>query len=85
VSPAPPRSAQLHLFGPPKLALADRVVQPGARKALAIVAYLALEGSQTRSKMAALFWPELDAAPAPTWCRATATTRWRSSRRWVAT
>ena len=61
-NPAPP--GELQLLGPPRLFLQGQPVQPGARKALAVLAYLKLEGAATRAKLATLFWPDLDAASA---------------------
>ena len=55
---------ELQLLGPPRLFLGDRLAQPGARKALAVLAYLRLEGAATRAKLANLFWPDLDSASA---------------------
>lgn len=51
---------QLSLLGPPRLMVSGLAVAPGARKALALLAVLALEGRSSRAKLAALFWPELD-------------------------
>lgn len=50
----------LGLLGPPRLMVAGSVVAPGARKAIALLAVVALEGRSTRAKLAALFWPDLD-------------------------
>lgn len=51
----------LHLFGDPQLAFQGRAVHPDRRKALALLAYLALaEGRQSRDLLAALLWPDLD-------------------------
>ena len=54
----------LQLFGAPALRLGGEVVDIGARKAVALLAWLALEGRGTRARLATLFWPELDAASA---------------------
>jgi DNA-binding SARP family transcriptional activator/tetratricopeptide (TPR) repeat protein len=66
--PLPPAPADpadhLDLLGPPRLVVGGRVVQPGARKAIALLAYLSLEGRATRARLAALFWADLDAASA---------------------
>lgn len=51
----------LNLLGPPRLTVAGGVVAPGARKALGLLAVLALDGRSTRARLATLFWPELDA------------------------
>ncbi|WP_326534800.1 ATP-binding protein [Pseudorhodoferax sp.] len=63
--PAPDTAAALlDVLGPPRLAIAGRLAAPGARKAIALLAYLALEGRSTRAKLATLFWPELSGASA---------------------
>ncbi len=67
--PQPPTQAAgqfaaLQLFGAPTLHLAGRPVGTGARKSVALLAWLALEGRVTRARLAALFWPEHDAASA---------------------
>lgn len=57
---------ELQLFGPPVLRIgADPIAIP-TRKALGLVAYLALEGSTPRSRLAGSLWPgaELDRARA---------------------
>jgi DNA-binding SARP family transcriptional activator/tetratricopeptide (TPR) repeat protein len=41
-----------------------RPLASGSRKALAVLAFVALEGRATRARLAALFWPDLDAASA---------------------
>lgn len=51
----------LGLLGPPRLTVAGGAVAPGARKAIALLAVVALEGRSTRAKLATLFWPDLDA------------------------
>lgn len=56
--------ASLSLLGPPRLLVRGVAVAPGSRKAIALLAILALEGRCTRSKLAVLFWPELDGASA---------------------
>ncbi len=70
-SPAPapdfavtPATIRLQLLGAPVLAVAGQVLEPGSRKAIALLAWLALEGRSTRARLAVLFWPELDAASA---------------------
>ncbi|MDP3612145.1 MAG: hypothetical protein Q8R98_09855, partial [Rubrivivax sp.] len=57
-------AAALQLFGAPTLHLAGRPVGTGARKSVALLAWLALEGRVTRARLAAVFWPEHDAASA---------------------
>ncbi len=53
-------SVQLLLFGPPELRLGERVVVLPTRKLLALLAYLALEGPTTRSRLAELLWDRAD-------------------------
>jgi DNA-binding SARP family transcriptional activator len=51
----------LHLLGPPIIELDGATVQLGRRKAVALLAYLALSGGpHTRDALATLLWPELD-------------------------
>ena len=53
--------ATLHLFGSPRMQLAGEEVRFSRRKALALLAYLAVTGqSHTRDALATLFWPEQD-------------------------
>ena len=52
----------LQLLAAPRLRVADRPVHVGSRKALAILAVLALDGSATRTRLTGLLWPEADAA-----------------------
>ncbi len=60
----PPRLA-LQLLGPPRLTRGGRPVEFARRKALALLAYLAVEGRpQSREALAALFWPDHDQARA---------------------
>ena len=63
-SPAAAATVRLHLLGAPSVEIARQVLEPGSRKALALLAWLALEGRSTRSRLAVLFWPELNAASA---------------------
>ena len=52
---------RLYLFGTPRLEYQGNLIKIERRKALALVAYLALaEGSQSRDVLAALLWPEQD-------------------------
>lgn len=50
----------IELFGAPRVLLGNTPVRLPARKSLAILAYLAIEGRVTRAKLAALFWAEAD-------------------------
>jgi len=55
--------ARLALFflGAPRIEYEGRPVAPDTRKAVALIAYLAMsEGKHTRDKLAALLWPEYD-------------------------
>jgi DNA-binding SARP family transcriptional activator len=52
---------ELYLFGEPQLQALGRPLQPDRRKALALLAYLALaEVRSSRDQLAALLWPDLD-------------------------
>jgi DNA-binding SARP family transcriptional activator len=48
----------LALLGSPRLERDGQSLTADTRKALALLAYLALEGAQSRHKLAALFWPD---------------------------
>lgn len=51
----------LFLFGEPQLVVEDQLLHPDRRKALALLAYLALaEQRQSRDHLTALLWPDLD-------------------------
>ncbi len=51
----------LYLLGPPRLELDGEPVHLPRRKALALLAYLAVTGrSHSRDSLAALFWPRFD-------------------------
>src|SRR5689334_10315220 len=53
----------IRLFGAPQIELDGTAVALGYRKALALLAYLAVtRQSHTRDTLAALFWPESSAA-----------------------
>jgi len=55
-------SITLSLFGPPRLARDGVPIDLPSRKALALLAYLAITGTtHRRATLAALFWPESDA------------------------
>jgi DNA-binding SARP family transcriptional activator len=52
---------RIYLFGMPRIEYQGRTLKIERRKALALVAYLALaEQSQSRESVAALLWPDLD-------------------------
>ncbi len=62
----------LRLFGPPRLELDGAPVETDRRKALALLAYLAVTGqSHSRETLAALFWPEYDQSHAFAYLRRT--------------
>ena len=50
----------LNLLGPPEVSHDGRRVRFRARKALALLAYLAAEGSRSRGEISALLWPASD-------------------------
>jgi DNA-binding SARP family transcriptional activator len=55
----------LYLLGSPRVEVNGRKVHIGRRKALALLAYLAVEGgSHRRDALATLFWPEYDQSSA---------------------
>ena len=54
-----PPQLSLYFLGPPQLCLNNERVTVNRRKALALLAYLAVSGSpQTRDSLSALFWPD---------------------------
>jgi DNA-binding SARP family transcriptional activator len=55
---------RLHLLGTPGVMADGRSLASGSRKALALLAFVALEGRTTRARLATLFWPDLDGASA---------------------
>ena len=56
----PPQLA-LHFLGPPQLFLNHEPITTSRRKATALLAYLAVDGSrQTRDSLSALLWPDFD-------------------------
>ena len=65
-------SLSLALLGTPVIQHAGRLVVFPTRKALALLAYLAVEGgAHSREKIAALLWPESAAGQARTTLRST--------------
>jgi DNA-binding SARP family transcriptional activator len=54
----------LHLIGAPRVTLDGLPIALGSRKALAILALLALDGTTARSRVAAMLWPDQDEAGA---------------------
>jgi predicted ATPase/DNA-binding SARP family transcriptional activator len=62
----------LYLFGAPRLEVNDRPINTDRRKALALLAYLALTRQpQTREALAALLWPEYESSKAFAYLRRT--------------
>ena len=51
---------RVRLLGSPRIQRGGRTVALDTRKALALVAFLALEGRQARDRLAALCWPDAD-------------------------
>lgn len=55
------KALQISLLGPPRIERDGKPVEPDTRKAIALLAYLALTGqAQGRDRLAALLWPEAD-------------------------
>src|SRR6185436_8012475 len=60
-----PPPLSLQLLGPPQLFLNHEPIAASRRKAVALLAYLAVIGSkQTRDSLSALFWPDYDQSKA---------------------
>jgi len=55
-----PPAPELCLFGVARLQRADQLLHLGARKAIALLAVLAVDGPSSRARLAALLWPNLD-------------------------
>ena len=65
---------KLFLLGAPRVERDGKPVEADTRKAVALLAYLALSGqSQSRDSLAALFWPDVDEARAHAALRRTLT------------
>ncbi|MPZ50631.1 MAG: hypothetical protein GEU75_15255, partial [Dehalococcoidia bacterium] len=73
------------LFGPPRIEVDGLAIQVDTRKAIALLAYLAVEGQvQSRETLAALLWPESDGLSARSALRRTLSTlRTALGRRWL--
>ena len=61
---AAPAPSELLLFGQPRLLHAGVAAHVGARKAMALLALLAMETGLPREHLAAVLWPDVDAAAA---------------------
>src|SRR5687767_4507802 len=60
-----PTRLALHFLGSPQLYLDNEPVSADRRKAVALLAYLAVEGGRhTRDSLSALFWPDYDQSKA---------------------
>src|SRR5215207_3257270 len=60
-----PPQLSLSFLGPPQLCLNHQPVTADRRKAVALLAYLAVNGSrQTRDSLSALLWPDYDQSKA---------------------
>lgn len=59
-----PHQLRLRLLGKPLLTLDGHAIPVGSRKALALLAVLALEGASSRARLAALLWPDQEDASA---------------------
>lgn len=72
MSPGASHRLALHLLGSPRIEVDGRAVSTDRRKAIALLAYLAVEGgSHEREALAALLWPDYDAASALAYLRRT--------------
>lgn len=58
------RPVRVDAFGPPRLQVGSQALRLGSRKALAVVLVLTLDGARSREQLAALLWPDVDAAAA---------------------
>ncbi len=55
----PPGELEIRLLGMPTVRLGGRDITPSVRKGMALIAYLALEGSTNRHQLADLLWSDL--------------------------
>lgn len=71
----PPARLELYLLGSPRVERAGAPVETDTRKAIALLAYLAVTGeNQSREGLAALFWPDADESRAHAALRRTLST-----------
>jgi len=62
----------IRLFGPPEIELSGRPLETDRRKAVALLAYLAVTGvAHSRDALAAMFWPDFDTSRAYAYLRRT--------------
>lgn len=61
---APAGRTTLALYRPPRVERDGRALHVGTRKAMAVLALLALDGALTRERLATLLWPDVDASAA---------------------
>ncbi|HET8587715.1 MAG TPA: BTAD domain-containing putative transcriptional regulator, partial [Candidatus Limnocylindria bacterium] len=80
-----PRRLTLRLFGAPQILVDDVAIGIDTRKAVALLAYIAVSGSpQSREVVSSLLWPEYDAAHAGAALRRTlSVTRAALGGRWL--
>lgn len=55
-----PEGLSLRLMGPPVIEVDGQALRVDTRKAVALLAYLAIEGPHSRESLAALLWPDSD-------------------------
>ena len=61
------RALKIYLLGSPRVELANQPIEVDTRKAIALLAYLAVghaSGSQRRDSLATFFWPDVDSSRA---------------------